>query len=272
MKIQLLPTTFDENGVATQHQHLCCLVINNQVTIDAGSLAMAASEEQKKNIRDVILTHAHLDHIAGLPLFIDDLFATLESPIRIHGLPEVIKALDQHIFNWVIYPKFSELKNRFGEILSYQEFSTNEPFEICGITFKAVDVNHKVPSAGFVVSDSSSKIAISSDTSEMETFWEIINAEKDLKALLIECAFPNELEEIADSSHHLTPSKLANELTKFKHQNCPVYVTNIKPRYREMVLAELASLKLKTFKFSRSVRFTNSNPSCQKTDALRSAA
>jgi glyoxylase-like metal-dependent hydrolase (beta-lactamase superfamily II) len=36
---------------------------------------MAASATQKKQIRDVVLTHAHLDHIAGLPLFIDDLFS-----------------------------------------------------------------------------------------------------------------------------------------------------------------------------------------------------
>ena len=37
---------------------------------------MAASSVQQSAIRDVVLTHAHLDHIAGLPLFIDDLFST----------------------------------------------------------------------------------------------------------------------------------------------------------------------------------------------------
>ena len=51
---------------------------------------MAASATQKKQIRDVVLTHAHLDHIAGLPLFIDDLFASLIEPVRI--FEELIKA------------------------------------------------------------------------------------------------------------------------------------------------------------------------------------
>ncbi len=75
MKLQLLPGTFDENGMASPRQHLSCFVVDDCVAIDAGSLAMAASTVQRKQIRDVVLTHAHLDHIAGLPLFIDDLFA-----------------------------------------------------------------------------------------------------------------------------------------------------------------------------------------------------
>src|SRR5258708_6349649 len=111
MKIQLLPTTFDENGHATAHQHSCCFVVDDCVAIDAGSLAMATNNIQKRKIRDIILTHAHLDHIAGLPLFIDDLFAGLEKPIQIHATSQVIEALKAHIFNWVIYPDFSELKN-----------------------------------------------------------------------------------------------------------------------------------------------------------------
>lgn len=245
MKIQLLPTTFDENGSATQQQHLCCLVINDNVTIDAGSLAMSVSEHQRSNIRDIILTHAHLDHIAGLPLFIDDLFATLESPIRIHGLQNVIDALEEHIFNWVIYPKFSALRNKYGKILSYHPFDPKTSFDVRDLNFKPIEVNHKVPTVGFVIKDSKSKIAISSDTSEMEKFWEILNAEDNLDALLIECAFPNELKDIADSSHHLTPKDLVKELAKFRHETCPIFVTNIKPRYREKVVAEINELNLK---------------------------
>ena len=95
MKIQLLPSTFEENGTASPRQHLSCLVIDDCVTIDAGSLAMAASAAQKKQVRDIVLTHAHLDHIAGLPLFIDDLFATLETPICVHGTAEVIETLER---------------------------------------------------------------------------------------------------------------------------------------------------------------------------------
>ena len=80
MKIQLLPSTLDHKGCATARQHLSCFVIDDCVAIDAGSLAMSTTAEQKELIRNVVLTHAHLDHVAGLPLFIDDLFQR-----RVHG-------------------------------------------------------------------------------------------------------------------------------------------------------------------------------------------
>lgn len=244
MKLQLLPTTFDQNGRATQEQHLCCLVVNDCVAVDAGSLAMSTTPKQKESIRNVVLSHAHLDHIAGLPIFIDDLFATLESPIIIHATQEVIDTLEANIFNWDIYPRFSELKNDNGDVVKYKSFQQSISFEIEGLTFKAIEVNHKVPTVGFIISDEKSRIAMSSDTSRMDVFWEAVNAEKDLSALLIECAFPSSLEDLAHTSHHLTPQILRDELLKFEHPNCEVYVMNIKPMYRQQVIEELEKLEI----------------------------
>src|SRR5918998_1216332 len=106
MKLQLLPTTFDRNGCATAQQHLACFVIDDSVAIDAGSLAMATTDIQREKIRNVVLTHAHLDHIAGLPLFIDDLFAILKEPICVHAEKKVIDTLERDVFNWSVYPRF----------------------------------------------------------------------------------------------------------------------------------------------------------------------
>ncbi len=244
MKIQLLPTTFDQHGKATQQQHLCCFVVNDCVAVDAGSLAMATTPKQKESIRNVVLSHAHLDHIAGLPIFIDDLFATLESPIVIHATQEVIDSLENNIFNWDIYPRFSELKNEIGDVIKYRSFNQLQSFEVEGVTFKPIEVNHKVPTAGFVISDEKSKIALTSDTSKMDVFWKIINEEKDLNALLIECAFPNHLSHIANNSYHLTPQLLKEELAKFEHLDCEIYVINIKPMYRDQVIQELLELNI----------------------------
>lgn len=242
MKIQLLPTTFDQNGQATQQQHLCCFVVNDLVAIDAGSLAMSTNEVQKKQIRDVILTHAHLDHIAGLPLFIDDLFATIKRPIQIHATQDVIDALENYVFNWTIYPRFSELENVNGKVMCYKPFQVTEKVQIQDLTFQSIEVNHKVPTIGMLVSDEHSKIALTSDTAKMDGFWEVINQQENLDALLIECAFPNELDELAHSSHHLTPKGLEKELTKFT-RSCPIYIVNIKPMYRERIVSELEALK-----------------------------
>ncbi|MFN3330796.1 MAG: MBL fold metallo-hydrolase, partial [Pyrinomonadaceae bacterium] len=83
VRLKLLPTSFDSFGCATLHQHLCCFLIDDVVAVDAGSLATSTTPEQKRAIRNVVLTHAHIDHVAGLPLFIDDLFVSLQEPLEV---------------------------------------------------------------------------------------------------------------------------------------------------------------------------------------------
>ena len=82
------------------------------------------------------------------------------------------------------------------------------------------------------------------DTSAMGEFWTTLKNEPELDALLIECAFPDELSELADMSHHLTPSALARELSNFGQPKCPKYVVNIKPAYRDKVVAEIEALAI----------------------------
>lgn len=244
MKLQLLPSTFESDGSASRRQHLTCFVVDDVVAIDAGSLAMAATKIHHEQIRDIVLTHAHLDHIAGLPLFIDDLFATLDSPITIHSTREVIETLERDVFNWSVYPRFSELTNDSGQVLAYNTFEPGDSFEIKHLAFKSIEVNHKVPSTGFLISDENSMVAMTGDTAEMNGFWDAVNAEPQVSAILVECAFPDELIELAEVSHHLTPTRLRNELAKLDRDDCPVYVINLKPMYREAVLEQVDKLGL----------------------------
>ena len=113
MRVQLLPSTFDSQGQATSDQRLTCFLIDECVAVDAGSIALALSGKQREQVRDIIVTHPHMDHIASLPIFIDDLFETLTSPVRIYATQEVIALLERDIFNWNVYPRFSELKNEY---------------------------------------------------------------------------------------------------------------------------------------------------------------
>ncbi len=220
-------------------------MIDDRVAIDAGTLAHAATNEMRSNLRDVVLTHAHLDHIAGLPLFVDDLFASLEVPIRVHASPEVIEILERDIFNWSVYPCFSELNNDHGKVLEYVPMTANELSLVAHLGITPLNVNHKVPTAGFVISDGEKKIALTGDTAEVAGFWDQVNRLERLDALLIECAFPDEMAELAEVSHHLTPRLLKNELGKFIKTDCPIYVVNIKPTYREQVIREVEQLNIK---------------------------
>lgn len=242
VKLQLLPSTFECDGSPSCRQHLTTMVVDDSIAFDAGSLAMACCNEQRAKIRDVVISHAHLDHIAGLPLFIDDLFSTLTEPVRVHASAEVIDILEEHVFNWSIYPRFSELENDFGPVMKYKEFQPGVEFAIGKYSVLPVEVNHKVQSCGFIISDGNTSIAATGDTAPTDVFWQTVNGLDSLNAVLVECAFPDELAELAQISHHLTPSGLADEIAKLTRTDCAVYVANIKPAYRERTVSEIKSL------------------------------
>jgi cAMP phosphodiesterase len=244
MKVQLLPSSIEAGCEVSQRQHLTCLVIDDCVAFDAGSLALSCSGAQRANIRDVVISHSHLDHVAGLPIFIDDLFASLAEPVRIHATSETIAILERDIFNWSVYPNFSKLRNENGPVLKYEAFEPGRAFELKHLTVLPITVNHHVESVGFLVSDGNNSIGITGDTSSTFEIWTELNRRANLRAVLIECAFSNGLRELAAASNHMTPELLAVELDKFLRPEVPVFVVNIKPMYRETIVEQINELAI----------------------------
>lgn len=245
MKIQLLPSTFDSDGCTAAEQRLTCYVIDDRVAIDAGSLAFAITDAQRHTVRDILVTHPHMDHIASLPIYVDDLFGLLKEPIRIHATAEVIELLERDVFNWTVYPRFAELENEFGPVMQYVPFREGEPFQIAHLTVTAVQVNHIVPTVGLVVSDGEKTFAFSSDTYETAEIWELVNQTPKIDALLIEASFPNDMGQLAEVSRHFTPETMARELKKLDPKHQPdILVVHIKPTYRQAVVDELLALKM----------------------------
>jgi cAMP phosphodiesterase len=243
LQIQLLPSSFNAQG-ANSAQRLTCFVIDDRVTVDAGSIGIALSESQQQSIRDVIVTHPHMDHIASLPIFVDDLFGELREPVRIHGTQEVIDLLKADVFNDTVYPKFDELQNAHGRVMEYVAFALGREFKVAHLTCTAVSVNHIVPTVGLLISDGKTTVGFSSDTAETEQLWRLLNSTDRLDALFIEASFPDAMEALAKASKHLTPAMLRDELRKLNHNGMDILAVHLKPAYREKVVAELNQLKI----------------------------
>ena len=248
MKIQLLPSSFDADGQATQAQRLTCFLIDDRVSVDAGSIGLALTESQRRTVRDVIITHPHMDHIASLPIFVDDLFGELTEPIRIHGTAEVIDLLERDVFNDNVYPRFAELKNQHGHVMKYVPFHEGEEFSAGHLRVTAVKVNHIVPTVGLLVSDGRSTVAFSSDTAETKELWEMVNRAPRLDALFIEASFPNSMHGLAIASKHLTPEMVSQELTKLNHNGIDILAVHLKPAYRDTLITELGQLGIEKLK------------------------
>jgi ribonuclease BN (tRNA processing enzyme) len=242
VKIQLLPSTFDRHGCASQEQRLTCYIIDDHVAVDAGSIALGLSDNQHNSVRNVIVTHPHMDHIATLPIFIDDHFALLTEPVRVHATEEVIALLERDVFNWTVYPRFSQLKNEHCPVMEYVPFRPHEEFRVAHLSVTAIPVNHIVPTVGLIVSDGRKTVAFSSDTAATEEFWTIVNRRPHISALFIEASFPNSMGKLAEVSGHLTPEGVAAELRKLSHRDLEVLAVHLKPSYRETLVRELDAL------------------------------
>lgn len=215
------------------------LLIDDDVLIDAGTGIGDLPLSDLKSIRHVFLTHAHLDHIAGLPMLVDLVFdPNFDVPLTVYAREETLRALQAHLFNDVIWPDFAKLPSTENPILRYQVCSPGDTMKIGHRDFYAVDVMHSVPSLGYTVHNSGGVFAVSGDTKTNETLWPVLNACEDLRVLVIEVSFPDEMESLATRSGHYCPKTMTRDLERLRH-NPEIWLTGMKPGEESRILEQV---------------------------------
>lgn len=215
------------------------MLVDNDVLIDAGTGIGDLELEDLDSIRHVFLTHAHLDHIAGLPMLADQVFdENFKVPLTVYAREETLRALQSHLFNGVIWPDFSKLPTPENPMLRYRVCSPGDTITIGHRDFYAVDVMHSVPSLGFTVQNSGGAFAVSGDTKTNETLWPVLNACDDLRVLVIEVSFPDEMASLAFESGHYTPKSLTDDLKRLRHEP-EIWLTGMKPGEEEKIFEQV---------------------------------
>lgn len=212
-------------------------LIDDDVLIDAGTGLGDLALNQMTGIRHIFITHSHMDHITGLPLLADSMFGVHDEPIVVHAQEKTIKALKAHIFNWVIWPDFSELPNKDHPCIRFDVMQPGEKITIRKREIEMIPVNHTVPGVGYCVADKRSTVAFSGDTTTNETLWESLNKYESLDMLFVEAAFSNHDLEISRISKHYCPQLLAEDLTKLNHRP-EIWLTHFKPGEEDLIYDE----------------------------------
>ena len=215
------------------------MLVDDDVLIDAGTGIGDLSLAELAPIRHVFLTHAHLDHIAGLPMLADSVFdENFTVPLTVYAREETLRAVQDHLFNDVIWPDFAKLPTPEQPMLRYHVCSPGDTISIDHRDFYAVDVMHSVPSLGFTVQNSSGAFAVSGDTKTNETLWPVLNACADLKVLVIEVSFPDEMEDLAAEAGHYCPRTLTRDLERLRHDP-EIWLTGMKPGEETRILNQV---------------------------------
>lgn len=225
------------SGGVGQGLRTTSLLIDHDILIDAGSGVGELTLDEMLGLRHVFITHSHLDHIAFLPLLLDSIFDRIQQPLVVHGQALTLRALQEHIFNWIIWPDFTRLPHPDRPVLRYEIMAPGDIYPVGGSTLEMIPVNHAVPGVGYRVECLAGAIAISGDTTSNDSFWDVLNARPGLDALIVEAAFPNESLALSQMARHYCPSLLAEDIAKLRHDPL-IYITHNKPGSEDLIFAE----------------------------------
>ncbi|HEX6829737.1 MAG TPA: 3',5'-cyclic-nucleotide phosphodiesterase, partial [Burkholderiales bacterium] len=146
------------------HLRTTSFLLDRDVLIDAGTGVGDLSLGELAAIDHIFLTHSHLDHVASIPFLVDSVGAMREEPLVVHAARATLDTLRAHIFNWKVWPDFTEIPDPARAYLRYQPMELGETADLNGRRITALPANHTVPAVGFHLDSGRSSLAFSGDT------------------------------------------------------------------------------------------------------------
>lgn len=235
MKVRVLGCS---GGIGGRHLRTSSLLVDHDILIDAGTGLADLSLAELAMIDHVFITHSHLDHIAALPLMIDSVADLRSTPVTVYALEATVDILKNHIFNWAIWPDFSEISIRAESVMQYQAIAVGQKIAFGERTIAAVPAEHTVPAVGYHLDSGRASLVFTGDTTSSAALWPVLNAIENLRYLIIETAFSNRGEHLAVMSKHLCPRLLCEGLAQLERQ-VGVYVSHLKPGQIELIMGEI---------------------------------
>lgn len=208
---------------------------NSYVCVDAGTLRSGAeiavrkkaitgtaSQFLRRNIKGFLISHPHLDHVAGLILNSPD-----DTAKPIYGLPFTIKTLQQAYFTWQSWANFGDA-GQPPLLKKYHYVSLSEDrdtmLQNTGLSVTAFPLSHASPgeSTAFLIRNENDYLLYLGDTGPdsvehskrlfhlWQTIAPLVKAHR-LRAIFIEVSYFNE-QPNTQLFGHLTPCWLMREM------------------------------------------------------------
>lgn len=217
------------------------MLLDDDVLIDAGTGVGDLSVQQLAQIDHIFVTHSHMDHVTSIPFLLDTVGWQRKKPVTLYAIQETLDILDEHLFNWKLWPDFRKIPDERSPTLRFAAVRVGEPVRLDkGRTITPLPANHVVPAVGYHLDSGAGSLVFTGDTTSQDDSWKYINKINNLKYIIIESALPDAEQELAVISKHLCPGLLAVELAKLQ-QDPAIYVTHFKPREAELIMGQIVA-------------------------------
>ncbi len=255
MKVTMVPSTVS-GVVGDPVQYGTSYIINDTLAIDAGTLGFYRGPAEQERITDVLISHSHADHIASLPIFVENVFSAKPNCVTIHGSSDVLSCLRSDVFNDRVWPDFLKLSEgpmKETPLMKVSQMEAGQTLRFGDLEITTVAVDHLVPTLGFIIREGDKVVVIPSDTGPTEEIWRQVNALPRVDAVFLEVCFPDAMIGLANASKHFVPSTFKEEVLKVNGSGvkCPFFAVHIKARFREAVLKELQELQVPGLEIAR---------------------
>lgn len=179
-------------------RHTACYYLPElELLLDAGTglhrLTQHLIAEPKQRL-DIVLSHAHLDHVIGLTFLLDVMAVTSLKSVRLFGQPAKLNAVRDHLFHEQLFPVPLNL-----ELVELPESTGEIQLPHCRLEYFPLE--HPGGSIGMIVRTSSRRMAYITDTIP-QTDQRFRDKVRDVDLMLHECYFQDSHRELSLRTGH----------------------------------------------------------------------
>jgi len=231
-------------GASDAEHNLTGYVIDDWLAVDAGTLTSKLSLAQQGRIQAVFITHSHADHIRDLPHLILNRHSQNTGPLTIFAARDVMDLLTENIFNGTVWPDFATIDapHTGKPPVQYRSLTPGKKVTFNNISLTAVPVEHQIPAAGVIIEMGGQAITFTGDTGPTQEIWKRTNKTQNVVAVVTEASYPNDQQQLADLTAHLTPETFGQELKKITG-DAPVYASHRKIPFERDIESQIRNLR-----------------------------
>ena len=127
MKIKVLGCS----GAEFPRHHPPGFLVDGKILFDAGTLNSVLDERNQLKVKDIFITHAHMDHIREIPFLADNIIiGGWKQKVNIFSISPVIKDIKNNLLNSKLWPDMTVLPDTRHAVVSLNTLKAEQPHRI----------------------------------------------------------------------------------------------------------------------------------------------